>query len=127
MILVAALLAASLIVPTAIDSGALSALPNQGPALSSHQKRAVLAPLISSATECVARTVSANPRFPAVVNPAEVNDLIVESIPSCLQVMRRMIETYDRLFGDGAGENFFMGPYLDALPAAVHKLVNGFR
>jgi hypothetical protein len=30
-----------------------------------------------------------------------------------------MIDAYDRFFGDGAGEAFFMGPYLDALPAAV--------
>ena len=30
-----------------------------------------------------------------------------------------MITTYDRLYGDGAGETFFMGPYLDSLPAAV--------
>jgi hypothetical protein len=30
-----------------------------------------------------------------------------------------MIDAYDRYFGDGAGEAFFMGPYLDVLPAAV--------
>ena len=61
------------------------------------------------------------------MNAFEVNDLIVESMPSCVEPVRSMIDAYDRLFGDGAGESFFMGPYLDALPAAVHKLVDGLR
>jgi hypothetical protein len=125
--ILAALVATSLIVPISVDPSALSALPDRGPTLSSHQKRAAIAPLISSATECIARTVSANPRFSQTVDPAGVNDLIVESMPSCIQAVRSMIDTYDRLFGDGAGESFFMGPYLDALPAAVHKLVGGLR
>ena len=51
---------------------------------------------------------------------AEFNNLIVESVPSCVDALRSMIDAYDRLFGDGAGETFFMGPYLDGLPAAVH-------
>ena len=34
-----------------------------------------------------------------------------------------MIEAYDRYFGDGEGEAFFMGPYLDVLPIAVSKWV----
>ena len=33
-----------------------------------------------------------------------------------------MIDAYDRFFGDGTGEAFFMGPYLDALPDAVGTL-----
>jgi hypothetical protein len=33
-----------------------------------------------------------------------------------------MIDAYDRFFGDGTGEAFFMGPYLDTLPAAVSQL-----
>ena len=125
--ILAALVATSLITTAALDSSAFSALPDRGPALSSHQKRAVIAPLISTATQCIARSVSANPRFPQTVNPIEVNDLIVESMPSCIGPVRSMIDTYDRLFGDGAGESFFLGPYLDALPAAVHKLVDGIR
>ena len=36
-----------------------------------------------------------------------------------------MIDTYDRLFGSGSGEAFFMGPYLDILPAAVTKQIRG--
>jgi hypothetical protein len=37
--------------------------------------------------------------------------------------VRMMIEAYDRYFGDGEGEIFFMGPYLDLLPGAVGKWV----
>jgi hypothetical protein len=125
--ILAALVAASLIVPASIDRSSLSALGDGAAALSVQQKRAVVAPLISTATECIARTVSTDPRFPKVANAFEVNDLIVESMPSCVEPVRRMIDAYDRLFGDGAGESFFMGPYLDALPAAVHKLVDGVR
>jgi len=36
-----------------------------------------------------------------------------------------MIETHDRLFGQGSGEAFFMGPYLDTLPRAVTRQVKG--
>ena len=39
---------------------------------------------------------------------------IVEDIPGI---------TRDRLYGDGAGETFFLGPYLDGLPAAVSTRV----
>jgi hypothetical protein len=125
--ILAALVATSLIVPIAVDRSAFSAPHDHGATLSARQKRAVIAPLISSATECIARTVSSDPRFPKSASAIEVNDLIVESMPSCVEAVRSMIDAYDRLFGEGAGENFFMGPYLDALPAAVHNLVEGLR
>ena len=32
-----------------------------------------------------------------------------------------MIDAYDRYFGEGTGEAFFMGPYLDVLPKIVIK------
>jgi hypothetical protein len=32
-----------------------------------------------------------------------------------------MIDAYDRYFGEGSGEAFFMGPYLDILPRVVIK------
>jgi len=43
---------------------------------------------------------------------------------ACIDAMRAMISAHDRLFGEGSGEAFFMGPYLDVLPATVNKLVN---
>ena len=44
-------------------------------------------------------------------------------LPACVERVRAMIDTYDRLFGSGSGEAFFMGPYLDVLPAVVAKQV----
>ena len=78
-------------------------------------------PLVRSATECIARAVSADPRFGQ--RNANLGDLIVASMPVCVRQVRAMIEAYDRYFGDGEGEAFFMGPYLDVLPSAVTKWV----
>ena len=75
--------------------------------------------LVRSATECIARTVTADPRYGQ--REAELGDLIVDSMPVCVTQVRAMIEAYDRYFGDGEGEAFFMGPYLDVLPTAVSK------
>ena len=86
------------------------------------QKSAAMEPLISSATECIAHAVAADPRF-ASAPPAKLGDLIVDSIPACIRPVRAMIDGYDRYFGDGTGETFFMGPYLDTLPTAVSNLV----
>ena len=120
------ILAASLLVPVAIDRSVQWPPPERGMAMSVDQKDATVRPLVSSATECIARTVSADPRFP-VVKGAEFNNLIVESVPTCVDVLRSMIDAYDRLYGDGAGETFFLGPYLDSLPAAVTIRVKDAR
>src|SRR5262245_40358892 len=91
--------------------------PTLLPALSIQQRSAAMRPLMRSATECIARTVSADPRFGKP--NADLGDLIVDSMPHCAIQVRTMIEAYDRYFGDGEGEAFFMGPYLDLLPSAV--------
>ncbi len=90
--------------------------------LSLQQKNAAVQALMRSATECIARTVAADPRFRKQAPHTELGDLIVASVPSCVGPVRAMIDAYDRFFGDGTGEAFFMGPYLDALPAAVSTL-----
>jgi hypothetical protein len=87
--------------------------------LSLQQKNAAVQALMRSATECIARTVAADPRFSRQAPNNELGDLIVASVPSCVGPVRAMIDAYDRYFGDGTGEAFFMGPYLDTLPAAV--------
>ena len=94
---------------------------HSGVQMSPHQKAAVLRPLIRSANDCVARAVAANPRFRKNEDPAEVNELIVTSMEACVDAMRAMISAHDRLFGEGSGEAFFMGPYLDVLPKAVSE------
>jgi hypothetical protein len=90
-------------------------------ALSSQQKVKAVQPSVSRATECVAHAVADNPHYASVGEQANIGDLIVESMSACAASMRMMIETYDRYFGEGAGETFFSGPYLDVLPTAVSK------
>jgi hypothetical protein len=93
--------------------------------MSPQQKSAVIQPLMRSATDCIVRAVSTNPKFQAGMDPVAINDLIVSSMEYCVDSMRAMIETHDRLFGEGTGEAFFMGPYLEILPKAVSRQVKG--
>ena len=97
--------------------------PDGLPPMSTQQKTAAMQPLVRSATECIARTVRADPRFDR--GGAELGDLIVDSMASCTAQVRAMIEAYDGYFGAGEGEAFFMGPYLDVLPSVVDKWVKG--
>jgi hypothetical protein len=124
--IVATLVAAALIVPVSIDRE-IPMMLAPGTALSADQKEAALRPLVSSATDCIARTVSADPRIQVVTGGVEFNNLIVASVPSCVDALRSMIGTYDDLYGDGAGEGYFMGPYLDGLPAAVGQRIKHTR
>ncbi|MFL6799412.1 MAG: hypothetical protein ACJ8F3_18600 [Xanthobacteraceae bacterium] len=84
---------------------------------SPQQKNAAVQPMVRSATECIVRTVTGDPRY----GERNVGDLIVESMGNCIVQMRAMIDAYDRVFGDGTGEAFFSGPYLDLLPMLVTK------
>jgi hypothetical protein len=88
--------------------------------LTPQQRTAAVQPFITRATECVARSVASNPRSSDV---SKLGDLIVDSMPACADVLRSMIDTYDQYFGNGTGEAFFSGPYLDVLPTAVTKWV----
>jgi hypothetical protein len=126
-LIVKTVLATSLLVPVAVDRSVTWPLPEQGMAMPSTQAEAAVAPLVSSATECIARTVSADPHFAVTKGPADFNDLIVASVPSCADDLRAMIDAYDHFYGAGAGESFFTGPYLDGLPAAVTTRVKSTR
>jgi hypothetical protein len=90
--------------------------------MSTQQKNAAVQQFVRTATECVAQAVVADPRF-ADPKTANLGDLIVDSMPTCAASMRAMIDAYDRYFGDGSGQSFFNGPYLDVLPTAIDKLV----
>ena len=90
--------------------------------LSAQQKTAALQPLVRRATECVAHNVAADPRSTTIDQPGVLGDLIVASMPSCAELVRAMIEGFDRYYGTGTGEAYFSGPYLDALPNAVSKM-----
>ncbi len=91
---------------------------DSAPKISAQQKSAATEPLVRSATDCIVHAAIANPRYGA--KPAtRLGDLIVASMPSCVTPVRAMIDAYDRYYGAGTGEAFFMGPYLDVLPTAV--------
>jgi hypothetical protein len=88
--------------------------------LTHQQRAAAVQPFITRATECVARSVASDPRSS---DTSKLGDLIVDSMPVCADLMRSMIDTYDQYFGDGTGDAFFSGAYLDVLPTAVSKWV----
>src|SRR5580704_8368303 len=92
--------------------------------MTAQQKNAAIQPLVRSATECIARAVAGDPRFGKNL-PSDLGDLITDSMPACIRSVRAMIDGYDRYFGEGAGEAFFMGPYLDVLPTVVGKRTEG--
>jgi hypothetical protein len=117
----ASLVGVSLIVSVALDTGDMPAAGAIWLQPSVHQKEAALLPLVRTATECIARTVTADPRFRTREQDKNIGELIVASMPSCVAPVRAMIDAYDRYYGDGTGEAFFMGPYLDILPTAVNK------
>ena len=114
----------SLIVSASLDT---STPPNSGLGIQTHmsvrQKEAALLPLVHRATECIARTVVADPRYNNELRPGEVNDLIVDAMSACQRSLRAVVNAHDRMYGDGSGEAFVLGPYLDVLPAAVVKHV----
>jgi hypothetical protein len=116
----------SLVIGVTIDNQDRLGAPSAAPTvhMSTQQKNAAVRPLVRSATECVARTVSASPQFERAIANGDISELIVDSMTSCVDAMRAMIDAYDRYYGMGSGETFFAGPYLDVLPAAVHKLLD---
>lgn len=91
--------------------------------MSVQQRDAALLPLVRRATDCVVQKVTADPRYRGDLHPADINDLIVDSIAACARPVRAMIDAHDRLYGNGSGEAFLLGPYLDVLPSAVVKQV----
>ena len=114
--IIAPLLGAALVVNVA--TGPLTGPAAGKASLSIQQKAAATEPLVRSATDCIVHAVTSDPRFASERRTA-LGDLIVESIRTCRTPVRAMIDGYDRYYGDGAGEAFFMGPYLDGLPTLV--------
>src|SRR5262245_42876835 len=78
MILAAAVVSLSLLVTAAHDIGIED--PASAARMSLSQKTAVLRPLVSSATDCIARSVAADPRL-REVEEGDIGDLIVDSMP----------------------------------------------
>ena len=118
---------AKIAVATLVVSAAAAPMdPTANRQLSIQQKNAVTQAYVRSATDCVARVVAADARFRRNDPASNLGDLIEQSMPKCIGPMRAMIGAFDLYFGEGTGERFFEGPYLDALPNSVVKLiVNG--
>jgi hypothetical protein len=126
MIIKAALIGLSLVLNTAVEPYQPQLPPDAARMqMSPQQKNAVIQPLMRSATDCIVGAVAADPSFRASMPPGEINDLIVTAMQTCVEKMHVMIEAHDRLFGEGSGEAFFMGPYLEILPKAVTRQVRG--
>jgi hypothetical protein len=116
---------ANLVATTLVMSAAAGPLTEPSAVrLTLQQKNTATQTYVQSATDCIARTVAADTRFSKDNPAANLSELIVESVPHCVGPVRAMIAAYDRYFGDGFGEKFFMGPYLDVLPEAVAKLTS---
>jgi hypothetical protein len=91
--------------------------------LSLPQRGAATRVFMRSATDCIVRNVSADSRFRKDDPAINLGALIVDAVPKCLMPVRAMIDAHDRYFGEGSGEEFFMGAYLDALPDAVIEAI----
>lgn len=114
----------SLVLKVSLDNAVPASVdPTVWTQMSVPQKDAVLLPLVRLATDCIVQQVSADRRYKPNMRPAEINDLIVDSIAACRAPVRAMIRVHDRLYGNGSGEAFLLGPYLDVLPAAVIRQV----
>jgi hypothetical protein len=123
--MIGSLVGLSLVMTASIDLRALTPSGVSAASMSAQQKDAAMRPLVRSATDCIVHSVGNDPRLPASVQAGDITELIVDSVPPCLDPVRAMIDAYDRLYGDGSGQAFSLGPYLDALPAAVSKQVQG--
>jgi hypothetical protein len=88
------------------------------PQLSTLQKAAKMAPLVSATTECVINAVNNDPRN--LIPGSDLGDMIIAAFAGpCHVTAQDMVDSYDRYFGYGRGEKFLMGPYLDVLPITV--------
>ncbi len=90
--------------------------------MSLRQKAKAMDGFVRSSIECVAKVVDADERYRT--QPHKRGDLIVEAVGNCYLVVRTMVNRYDRYFGEGVGEVFLMGPFLDLLPHAVRQWIS---
>jgi hypothetical protein len=85
------------------------------------QRNAATQIYVRPVTDCIASNVVTDVRFRKEDPAANLGDLIVDAMPKCIGPVHAMIAAYDRYFGEGSGEEFFMGPYLDVLPNLLMK------
>jgi hypothetical protein len=90
--------------------------PNDRRNMTPEQKWYAVEPSVTAATTCVEKTVAeADPHIDLV----DLNVAIVAAAKVCKIPMRSMIDKVDEYYGDGAGETYLDGNYLDYLPKDV--------
>jgi hypothetical protein len=110
----------SLVVLASVNTGVVAPDPAGTIAqMTRQEKRANVQPFIQSATDCVVRRVAGDPRLGRM----DLGELIVDSFKACVEPVRALIDAHDRYYGAGTGEQFFMGPYLDTLPATISATI----
>jgi hypothetical protein len=110
-----AILSAQLVVLAATGGlGDRASIPQSG-----SERTAIVQTYINRATECVVQAIEAR----GTTEPDRIGDSIVAVMPSCVDRMRAMIDSFDHNFGEGTGEAFFSGSFLDLLPIAVSRRV----
>ena len=80
------------------------------------EKAAAVQRVVNHATECVVNEVRSGANA-----SDDLGERIVAAMPTCAETMRAMIESFDANFGEGSGETFFSGSFLDILPQIVSK------
>lgn len=126
--LLAPLVAVSLAVAVA-TSTVTTAMAATGPIDPQPRRSGIASPhatlqgMVTATTDCIVRTIAADPRFQQASADAMIGELIVDSMPACAGTVRELIDAYDASFGDGTGEAFFMGPFLDVLPTAATRIL----
>ncbi|MCB5175516.1 hypothetical protein [Microvirga lenta] len=105
----------------AIFVGLLSLIASAASAqeLTEAQKRRIHLPYIRAATDCFARTISANTAALDMAREGKWYDALAAAGNLCEAAVHKMISAHDQIYGVGTGSVFFKGPYLDDLPRAV--------
>src|SRR5258708_8334097 len=85
--IVGALVGLSLAVNVSVDRGAIDRMTGFEQHYTEAQKNATVRPLMKSATECIARKVAADPRYPQLSRIGNLTDPIVASIPPRLPAL----------------------------------------
>jgi hypothetical protein len=107
----------SLVVLAALMVGSTD-LPPEDTSLK-HKQRIVRL-FVDDTSVCVTKAVFSDPRYGKV----DLGELIVDSLQECVGQAQALVKVYDRQFGEGKGEKFFMGEYLDALTAMLSRLAS---
>jgi hypothetical protein len=121
----ALLLAASLSLATPVSIDRFAAFPfgDPEPQQSEAQQLIHIMSLGRSAVACFASALREDVRYAEGISDKELPKLIEELTLVCVEPMGSMYYAYAKLYGEKEADRYFMGPFLDALPKEVLKLM----